>query len=143
MDLFLFILRFCWPSWICRLIIFISFRSFQPWILLIFFSLFLFVRTPFSHMLVHMILFFRVLELTHILSFSLYLTPSPPLPHSFSFLFFLLSVFHLNYLDIFCYLQVWCFFFLSIQIYCWKYGEFLGFFIVLFSWSYFLVGISS
>lgn len=91
--------------------IFISFRSFQPWILLIFFYLFLFVWTPFSHMLVHMMLFFRVLELTHILSFSLYLIPSPLLPHSFSFLFFLLSVFHLNYLDIFCYLQVWFFFF--------------------------------
>lgn len=125
--------------------IFISFQKLSAMILLIFFSLFLFVWTPFSHMLVHMILFFRVLELTHILSsFSLYLTPSPPLPHSFSFLFFPSQCFSSQLFGYFLLSSRFgVFFFLSIQIYCWKYGEFLGFLLCFsvgrWSWYFFII----
>lgn len=125
MDLFVFILIFCWPSWICRFMFFIKFHKLLAVDSSSIFYPFLFVCTPFTHILVYMILFPRLLELTCMCALSHTLSLS-----RFSFL----SVFHLYSLGNFC-LPIFRFsvFFLSTQVCCWNHMVSFLFLLLYFS----------
>lgn len=86
MDLFVFILIFCWPSWICRFMFFIKFHKLLAVDSSSIFYPFLFVCTPFTHILVYMILFPRLLELTCMCALSHTLSLSLVFPSSVFFI---------------------------------------------------------